>query len=117
MLLQAFGSAIEAWVDAHLSDYLIRLRARPGDERPKEVNDPIWGTIVLRPIEVVVLDSPLLQRLRFIRQLGVVHLVYPAANHSRLEHTLGVVHQVDRLILDPPTAGRVPSGLVRRMPS
>ncbi|MFN8612437.1 MAG: HD domain-containing protein [Vulcanimicrobiota bacterium] len=43
------------------------------------------------------MDSPLLQRLRRIRQLGVVHWVYPTAGHSRLEHTLGVVHQVQRV--------------------
>ena len=50
------------------------------------------------PAELLVLDSPLLQRLRNIAQLGVVHLVYPAASHSRFEHTLGVVHQVDQLV-------------------
>lgn len=46
----------------------------------------------------MVLDSPLLQRLRNVSQLGVVHLVYPAATHSRLQHTLGVVHQVQGLV-------------------
>jgi deoxynucleoside triphosphate triphosphohydrolase SAMHD1 len=47
---------------------------------------------------LIILDSPLLQRLRGIAQLGVVHLVYPVASHSRFEHTLGVVHQIDQLV-------------------
>lgn len=64
----------------------------------KEFNDPVWGTILIRPAEVLILDSPLIQRLRGIAQLGVVHFVYPAGGHSRLEHTLGVVHQISRLV-------------------
>ncbi len=63
----------------------------------KEFNDPLWGTVTLRVEEVVLLDSPLLQRLRRIRQLGVVHLIYASANHTRLEHSIGVCHQVGRV--------------------
>jgi deoxynucleoside triphosphate triphosphohydrolase SAMHD1 len=64
----------------------------------KEVNDSLWGTIVLTPIEVAVLDSPLLQRLRSMRQLGVVHWVYPGAVHTRFEHALGMLFQMQQLI-------------------
>jgi hypothetical protein len=64
----------------------------------KEVNDAVWGTIALSPLEVLILDSPLLQRLRYIRQIGVSHWVYPCAGHSRFEHTLGVLHQTQQLI-------------------
>lgn len=94
---ESFKGSLEAWAAQLLDDYtktVERLRA-PG---AKEFNDPIWGTILLRPHEVVVLDSPLVQRLRVIAQLGLVHLVYPAAGHSRFEHTLGVVHQITRLV-------------------
>jgi hypothetical protein len=64
----------------------------------KEVNDSIWGTITLTAEEVLLLDSPLVQRLRRVRQLGVVDLVYPGANHSRFEHSVGTLHQVGQLI-------------------
>ena len=93
-----FRDALAAWAEDLLRPYLERLAARTRRETIKEFNDPVWGTIVLRPLEVVLLDSPLLQRLRFIRQLGVVHLVYPAANHTRLEHSIGVVSQIERLV-------------------
>lgn len=97
--LDEHRARLEAWAEEQLAPYLKRLsRNRRPYETPKEFNDPIWGTLQLRPDEVVVLDSPILQRLRRVRQLGVVHLVYPAATHTRLEHSLGVVHQVQQLV-------------------
>lgn len=65
---------------------------------PKIFNDAIWGTIELLPAEVLLLDSPLVQRLRGVRQLGLAHHVYPGASHDRLEHVLGVVEAADRII-------------------
>lgn len=90
---------MESFCETLLRAYIDELKKQPAAAGTrKEFNDPIWGTIVLYPLEVVVLDSPLLQRLRRIRQLGVAHWIYPGATHTRLEHTLGVVHQVSRLI-------------------
>lgn len=65
---------------------------------PKQVHDRVWGTIVLSPLEVALVDSPLIQRLRYLRQLGVAQWVYPTACHTRFEHTLGVLHQTHQLI-------------------
>lgn len=97
--LDEHQARLEQWASQLLDPYIKRLkRHNPPYETFKELNDPVWGTLQLHPHEVVVLDSPLLQRLRRIRQLGVVHFVYPAATHSRLEHSLGVVHQVQRLV-------------------
>ncbi|MGX1612573.1 HD domain-containing protein [Micromonospora chalcea] len=97
--LAAHQERLERWAEDELGPYIKRLeRHRYPYETAKEFNDPVWGTLQLRPYEVVVLDSPLLQRLRRIRQLGVVHFVYPAATHTRLEHSLGVLHQVQRLV-------------------
>lgn len=57
----------------------------------KNFNDPIWHIIELQPWEVSALDLPLMQRLRRVRQLGMAHVVYPSAQHSRFEHSLGAV--------------------------
>jgi len=96
--VREYRDAIEAWTATLLQPYLEWLRGPGGGRRTaKQFNDPVWGTIVLEAHEVVILDSPLLQRLRRIRQLGVVHLVYPGANHTRFEHSLGVAHQVSQL--------------------
>jgi HD superfamily phosphohydrolase len=95
---KSFKESLEAWVAQQLEPYCQQLRQLPLPAESKEFNDPVWGTILVRPVEVILLDSPLLQRLRMISQLGVVHYVYHAARHSRLEHTLGVVHQVTRLV-------------------
>jgi deoxynucleoside triphosphate triphosphohydrolase SAMHD1 len=94
--MSGFKDSLEAWSAARLDSYVASLNSAPSDS--KEFNDPVWGTILLHPLELLVLDSPLLQRLRSVSQLGVVHFVYPAATHSRLQHTLGVVHQVERLV-------------------
>jgi hypothetical protein len=85
--------------DLYLKPYLGRIQ-KDGLLRlgPKQIHDAVWGTISLRPLEVALLDSPLLQRLRHLRQLGVVHWVYPGADHSRFEHSLGVLFQVQELI-------------------
>jgi uncharacterized protein len=57
-----------------------------------EIRDPIHGTIVIDDVERCVVDHPWVQRLRHIRQLGFVNLVYPGAVHDRFQHSLGVMH-------------------------
>jgi HD superfamily phosphohydrolase len=57
-----------------------------------EIRDPVHGTIVIDDIERRVVDHPFVQRLRQIRQLGFVNLVYPGAVHDRFQHSLGVMH-------------------------
>ncbi|GEM_PF-278258 len=56
------------------------------------VHDPIHGSITLEPHEKLFLDTPIFQRLRRVKQLQTAHFVYPGANHTRFEHTLGVFH-------------------------
>jgi uncharacterized protein len=69
-------------------------RQSPARAEGKIIRDPIHGFHHLDPWEVEVVDSPLLQRLRYIRQNGLAYLVYPTANHTRLDHSLGVAKVV-----------------------
>jgi len=57
-----------------------------------DIIDPIHHFIRVYDYELPIIDSPLFQRLRRIRQLSGAHLTYPAAQHSRFEHSLGVMH-------------------------
>lgn len=63
----------------------------------KAIHDPIWGTSVYSPVEVSIIDTPLMQRLRGVHQTSLAYLIYPAANHTRFEHSLGVTVVADRL--------------------
>ena len=91
--------SVDALAAGWLKPVLDRLAA--GDlpsGNPKVFNDPVWGTIELLPWEVVLLDSPLIQRLRGVRQLGLAHYVYPGGGHDRLEHARGVVEASERML-------------------
>jgi HD superfamily phosphohydrolase len=57
---------------------------------PKTITDTVHGTLRLEPLTLDLLETLELQRLNSIRQLGLTYLVFPGANHSRLEHCLGV---------------------------
>jgi HD superfamily phosphohydrolase len=57
-----------------------------------EIADPIHKFIRLTDLEKKIIDSVVFQRLRRIKQLAGAHLVYPAAQHSRFEHSLGTMH-------------------------
>jgi len=57
-----------------------------------DIIDPIHDFIRVFDSELTVIDSPIFQRLRRIRQLSGAHLTYPGAQHTRFEHSLGVMH-------------------------
>ena len=62
------------------------------------IRDPLWDTIRLDEAAERIVDSTSFQRLRYIRQLGLAHLVYPGATHTRFDHALGVYHLAKRAI-------------------
>lgn len=64
----------------------------------KQITDPVHGTIGLSKLEVEVLETEALQRLKNVGQLGLVHFVYPGANYSRLSHSIGVCHITGRML-------------------
>jgi hypothetical protein len=55
----------------------------------KVVRDPLHGNIRIKGVIAALLESPEVQRLYNIKQLGFAHLVFPGAHHTRLEHSLG----------------------------
>lgn len=64
------------------------------------VRDPLWNNIRLEPQALLVLDTPAVQRLRYVRQLGHAFLVYPGATHTRFEHALGAYHLARRVVAE-----------------
>src|SRR6186997_2041040 len=64
---------------------------KPNNKR-KIINDPVYGFMSL-PSDLVfdLVEHPCFQRLRRIKQLGLTHLVYPGALHTRFHHALGAL--------------------------
>jgi hypothetical protein len=62
------------------------------------MRDPVHGDVYLTHDELELLDTPELQRLRGVKQLGTAYLVYPGAVHTRFDHSIGTVHLTQRLI-------------------
>src|SRR5258707_401971 len=89
---------VEKTISPLLASYRRGLPVGPAPGGVKAIKDAVWGMIDVQPCECVVLDSPPLQRLRRIRQLGVTYLTYPTAGYSRFEHTLGAMHQAERML-------------------
>ena len=62
------------------------------------VRDPLWNNIRLDDASRRLVDTPVFQRLRYVRQLGLAYLVYPGATHTRFEHALGAHHLAGRTL-------------------
>lgn len=56
------------------------------------IKDEIHGTMEFGELEGRIIDTPTFQRLRRIKQMSITNLVYPGANHTRFEHSLGTAH-------------------------
>ena len=69
------------------------------NNKKKIINDPVYGFITI-PDEIIfdILEHPHMQRLRRIMQLGLSHLVYPGANHTRFHHVLGAMHLMSQAV-------------------
>ena len=61
-----------------------------------QIRDPVHGYIYVNELECKIIDSPVFQRLRKIRQLGTAHLTYPGALHTRFEHCIGSMYLAKR---------------------
>jgi HD superfamily phosphohydrolase len=62
-----------------------------------ELRDPIYGLIEYDKKEEKLINTPLFQRLRGVKQLALANLVYPGAHHTRFEHCIGTMHLAGRI--------------------
>jgi len=65
--------------------------------KERSIKDPVHGSITVPKAMQRLLDLQEVQRLRHIRQLGFSYLVYPGANHTRFEHSLGAMHLASKI--------------------
>lgn len=84
--LETLQTEIDGWVEEQIHDFV-----PPANCSRKIVRDAVHGYLFLHPHEVAVVDSPIVQRLRYIHQTALAYLVYPSAVHTRFEHSLGVL--------------------------
>ena len=68
------------------------MSATPPRAASTEIRDPIHGAISVSSRERALLDHPLFQRLRHVRQLGFSDLSFPGATHTRYLHSIGAMH-------------------------
>jgi HD superfamily phosphohydrolase len=64
--------------------------------RSRTIRDPILGDIELTPLQAAIVDTRHFQRLRYIRQNGLLHFIFPGAVHTRFSHSLGTMEVARR---------------------
>ena len=89
---------------------------RPKTAAVATIKDSVHDHITFEGVAEDLLDTPAVQRLRRVKQLGTAELVYPSANHTRFEHSLGVYHlamrALDQLGIEGRQAERVRAAAV-----
>ena len=63
-----------------------------------EIRNALYGDIILSDVEASIIDTYEMQRLRHVAQLGFVNLVYPCANHTRFEHSIGTRWMAQKIV-------------------
>lgn len=91
-MTDGFSQRIDRFVRASCKDYV------PSATGKKIIHDPIWGSVEFYPWEVRLIDSPLFQRMRDIHQVGLATSSYPAAHHTRFDHSLGTAAVASRMM-------------------
>lgn len=78
------------------------------------IRDPIHGTIEVTHAEMRIIDHPVMQRLRNIKQLGFAELAFPGASHSRYSHSIGAMHIATRFFDKLFSSGELPDRVRQR---
>jgi HD superfamily phosphohydrolase len=82
---------VNDWVEKALENtHFEKVRDR------KVIEDAVVGSTGFEKYEINLIDTPIIQRLRKIAQTGFAYLLFPCANHTRFEHTLGVTAMANR---------------------
>lgn len=89
---------LEKDLESHVSSVLMDYDHRKVSKK-KIVRDAVLGTYELTPLEVNLIDTPFIQRLRCISQNALACLTYPSATHNRFEHSLGVSKMADGMAI------------------
>lgn len=58
----------------------------------RQIRDPVHGHVPITKLESAVIDTRIFQRLRYVRQNGLLHFVFPGAVHTRFAHSIGTMH-------------------------
>jgi len=91
--LNKLRGEVTEWLTGALAGYNpVKIRSN------KIIRDAIFGFISTHRHEVNIIDSPILQRLRYIHQNSLAYLTYPSATHTRFEHSLGVMSVADNIM-------------------
>ena len=69
----------------------------------KYFRDPVQGEVFVSDELLPIVADPIFQRLRYVGQMGLAHIVYPSATHSRFSHSLGTYHITTRATSSLPT--------------
>ena len=92
-VLDSEREKLDGWVVELLGGY------KQGTVRERKViRDGVHGFQHLLPHEVAIVDTPLIQRLRFIHQTALAYLIYPTMTHTRFDHSLGMAFVADSMI-------------------
>lgn len=81
-----------------LNPYSDTVTGHPQNAAVKGFTVPVSGMVMLYGPEIAIVDTPEFQRLGGIKQLGTTYVVFRGARHTRFEHSIGTLHQAERMI-------------------
>jgi HD superfamily phosphohydrolase len=87
-----------AHITEALNDHQHILALGEKHTRQKAIQDPVHGAILLEPWELDLISCWEMLRLRYVKQLGPAHIVYPGATHTRFEHCIGTNYLAQKCI-------------------